>query len=133
MTKRKPGGSTFESWIDQQVREAEERGEMSNLPGHGKPIPQRHGGTMEWVAEKLRKENVDTSALLPPSLALAKEVEDLPHRLAKERSEQAVRDILLDLNTRIRAAQLAPQIGPPMRTRQVDVDATITTWRASTP
>src|SRR5687767_1074147 len=127
MTERKPAGTSFETWIDQQVREAEERGEMADLPGHGKPIPQRHGGTMEWIAEKLRKENVDTSALLPPSLALAKEVEDLPQRLAKLRSEDAVRDLLLDLNERIRKAQLAPQIGPPMRTRQVDVEATLAT------
>ncbi|MCP3802153.1 DUF1992 domain-containing protein [Allokutzneria sp. A3M-2-11 16] len=130
MTERKPAGTSFETWIDQQVREAEERGEMTDLPGHGKPIPQRNGGTMEWVAEKLRKENVDTSALLPPSLALAKEVEDLPKRLAGLRSEAAVRELVLDLNERIRKAQLAPQIGPPMRTRQVDVETTIATWHA---
>lgn len=28
----------WESWIDQQVREAQERGEFDNLPGKGKPL-----------------------------------------------------------------------------------------------
>jgi DnaJ family protein C protein 28 len=28
----------WESWVDQQIREAQERGEFDNLPGTGKPI-----------------------------------------------------------------------------------------------
>ena len=28
----------WEKWVDQQVREAQERGEFDNLPGRGKPI-----------------------------------------------------------------------------------------------
>ena len=28
----------WESWIDQQIREAQERGEFDNLPGKGKPL-----------------------------------------------------------------------------------------------
>ena len=27
-----------ESWIDQQIREAQERGEFDNLPGKGRPL-----------------------------------------------------------------------------------------------
>jgi DnaJ family protein C protein 28 len=29
---------TWESWIDQQIREAQERGDFDNLPGSGKPL-----------------------------------------------------------------------------------------------
>jgi len=36
---RKPGDpKDWESWIDQQIREAQERGEFDNLPGKGKPL-----------------------------------------------------------------------------------------------
>lgn len=28
----------FESWIDRQIREAQERGEFDDLPGAGEPI-----------------------------------------------------------------------------------------------
>ena len=33
---RKPGD--WEKWVDQQIREAQEKGEFDNLPGAGKPI-----------------------------------------------------------------------------------------------
>jgi Domain of unknown function (DUF1992) len=39
VTRRKPPGASWESWIDRQVREAEERGEFDDLPGAGRPIP----------------------------------------------------------------------------------------------
>lgn len=32
------GPRDWESWIDQQIREAQERGEFDNLPGKGKPL-----------------------------------------------------------------------------------------------
>ena len=34
----KPQGLDWESWIDQQIREAHERGEFDNLPGKGRPL-----------------------------------------------------------------------------------------------
>jgi DnaJ family protein C protein 28 len=37
MTQRKSPGD-WESWIDEQIREAEQRGEFDNLPGKGKPL-----------------------------------------------------------------------------------------------
>jgi hypothetical protein len=38
MTQRKPPGTSWETWIDQQIREAEEAGAFDNLVGKGKPI-----------------------------------------------------------------------------------------------
>jgi DnaJ homolog subfamily C member 28 len=32
------GSKDWESWIDQQIREAQDRGEFDNLPGKGKPL-----------------------------------------------------------------------------------------------
>jgi DnaJ family protein C protein 28 len=34
----KKGPRDWESWIDQQIREAQQRGEFDNLPGKGKPL-----------------------------------------------------------------------------------------------
>lgn len=129
VTDRKPPGVSFETWVEKQIRESQERGDFENLPGTGKPLPKRGGDALDWVAQKLREENVDVTGLLPPSLAIPKEIEQLPTRLAKERSEARVREIVEDLNARIRATHAAPQVGPPLRARPLDVDEVVATWR----
>lgn len=120
-----------EDWVERQIRMAQERGDFDDLPGAGKPLSKRPGGTMEWVAQKLREENADTTALLPPSLALPKEVDELPERLAGERSERRVREIVADLNARIAKAHRDPQVGPPLRIGPVDVEDAVHTWHES--
>ena len=132
MTKRKPPNVSFPDWIERQIKTAEAEGAFDNLPGAGKPIPglNRPRDEMSWVADYLRRENVDAAALLPPALALAKEVEDLPLRLSRAHSERQVREIVDDLNQRILRAHRMPQLGPPVRVRTVDVDAAISEWAA---
>ncbi len=131
MTQRKPAGVSFESWIERQLREARERGSFDDLPGAGKPLPRTGSDELAWLREKARREDLPMTALLPPSLAVAKEAEDLPARLARERSEPRVRKIVEDLNTRIDAARRGPQVGPPVRTALLDVDAVVAVWRAA--
>lgn len=114
MTERKPAGVSFESWVERQLREARERGSFDDLPGTGKPLQPASFDELAWVREKLRREDLPVSALLPPALAVAKEVEDLPARLARERSEARVRAIVADVNGRIDAARRGPQVGPPV-------------------
>lgn len=133
MTTRKPPRLSFPSFVEQQIREAERSGAFENLPGKGKPIPglgkQRH--ELAWMVEKLRAENVDVAAALPPALALAREVELLPDRVRAQPSEALVRELVTELNARIRRAHLAPQEGPPVRVRSVDVEAMVEHWRAT--
>jgi hypothetical protein len=131
MTDKKPPGMPVEHWVEHQIRQAQERGELDNLPGTGKPLPKRQGGTVEWVVRKLREENHDTSALLPPSLAIPKEVAALPDRLARIRTEREVRAIVEDLNERILAVHRAPQVGPLLRMGPLDPDEVVDDWRAS--
>lgn len=135
MTERKPARSSFPDWVEQQIRAAEHDGAFENLPGKGKPIPGlgRPRDDMAWIANKLRAENVDVADVLPPSLALAREVERLRERVRPLRSERQVRAVVDDLNTRIRRALLAPQVGPPMRVGRVDVDEVVAQWRADRP
>jgi hypothetical protein len=129
VTERKPANMPIGDWVDRQIRDAEERGEFDDLPGRGKPLPKRTGDVMEWVAEKMRAENADTKALLPPSLSLRKELEDLPGLLAAVRSEAKVREIVTDLNKRIKREILLPSGGPPLLVRPVDVEAVVAQWR----
>jgi hypothetical protein len=121
------------SWVEQQIRAADARGAFANLPGSGKPLRDldRPRSDLDWIAAKLRREDVDVSALLPPALALAREVERLPERLARERSEARVRQTVEDLNKRIRAAVLIAPPGPPVRVRPLDVDEAVRGWRAA--
>ena len=68
--------------------------------------------------------------MLPPALAVAKEVESLPDRLVRERSEARVREIVAELNTRIDVEHARPQDGPPFRVKRVRVEPTVEQWRA---
>ena len=65
MTRRKPPGAGWESWIDYQIREAQERGEFDDLPAAGKPIPDldKPFHEMWWVKDKLRREGL---SYMPP-------------------------------------------------------------------
>ena len=76
MTQRKPAGIKFESWIDRQIRQAAERGEFEDLPGHGAPLADldKPYDEMWWVKRKLRDEQL---SYLPPSLALRKDAREV--------------------------------------------------------
>jgi hypothetical protein len=133
MTDRKPPGMSAEAWVERQIRLAQERGQLDDLPGAGKPLPKRGGDVMDWVAQKLRDENHDVTALLPPSLALPKEVEALPARLMTVRTEREVREIVADLNERIMRVHRNPQVGPPLRLGPLDEDEVVADWVRSRP
>jgi hypothetical protein len=121
--------SQFRSVVDAQIRAAEARGAFDNLPGAGKPIP----GLMEpddpdwWVKDFVKRENVPAELLLPPSLALRREVEKLPETVRKLATETAVREHVEDLNHRIRRWIQIP-VGPQVPLAPVDVDEVVAAW-----
>jgi hypothetical protein len=128
MTERKPAGIRFESWVERQIREAQERGEFDNLAGAGKPLPglTGHYDDMWWVKQVVQREHL---SLLPPMLALRKEAEELLAGLADEPSELAVRDQVEDYNARVVAAIRQPRDGPlVMIPRRLDVDDVVAEW-----
>jgi GrpB-like predicted nucleotidyltransferase (UPF0157 family) len=133
-TARKPPGVSIPSWVEHQIRTAQAKGAFDDLPGKGKPIADldQPQAELAWVANYLRRENVDAAALLPPSLALAKEVEVLAERIGNIRSEAEVRRLVDDLNKRITRARALPAEGPPMRVKLVDPEATVSEWRQRT-
>ena len=129
VTERKPPGVSFESWIDKQIRLAQERGDFDDLPGAGKPIP---AGDVDdelwWVKNYLRRENLPTDSLLPTPLQLRKEIERLPDTIRGIPSEQAVRDVVAQLNLQIVEWLRAPS-GPRIPVSPVDADEVVATWR----
>jgi hypothetical protein len=119
-------------WVEQQLRIAMERGDFDNLPGQGKPI-EGLGAEHDpdwWVKKLVERENI---ALLPPALALRKEDAELGGRLDRINVETEVRREVEDFNARVRKAIYTPPTGPsgpPVITRQRDVDVEVEAWRA---
>nr|WP_221381334.1 DUF1992 domain-containing protein [Actinoplanes polyasparticus] len=120
----------YESSIDRQLREAAERGEFDDLPGKGKPL-RGHGGEYEddwWVKDWLEREGA-TAAVIPATLALRRETEDLDDKVDRLRSEREVRDHVDDLNERIGKANVGLMDGPPVVLRPFDPDRVVAAWR----
>jgi hypothetical protein len=134
MTERKPSGMTFDSWIDKQIREATDRGAFDNLPGAGKPLPNRGESDdgQSWLRDYLRREGVSTDVLLPPPLLLRKEAAGLAEAVPALPSEEDVRAAVAELNHRIKEWRLIP-VGPPIFVPLVDEDAMVAAWRAAHP
>lgn len=88
----------FESRVERMIREATECGEFDNLPGAGKPLDLTDSDDLDWwVKRKIRDENLDSSAL-------RREAQDFLESLRDIADEDAVRDILVDFNRRVREA-----------------------------
>ena len=129
MAARKPPGTSWESWIDRQIREATERGEFENLPGAGKPIPDLDKPHDEnwWIRQKLRREDL---SFLPASLVLKKQAEDAIARAMSAKSEVEVREILERINVQITQANRLGIAGPPVSFVPFNVERVVEDWRA---
>jgi len=130
VTERKPPGISWESWADAQIRRGIEQGAFDDLPGHGKPLPgiDRPRDELWWVKDKLRREGV---SYLPPTLALRKDVEDARDAIDAAATEAEVRQIVTEINERIRAANRLATSGPPMNLMPFDEEATLERWRSN--
>ena len=74
-------GKQYYDYIDEQIREAQERGEFDNLPGSGKPLKldQNPDSGDKAMAYSLLKQN----GYAPPEIELAKEI-----RTRSEKAQQ---------------------------------------------
>src|SRR5580693_231166 len=134
MTERKPRAMSWTSWIDQQIDEAKERGAFDNLPGAGRPLPDR--GDEDWgqafLREWVQREGVPVEDMLPPPLKLRKQAELLAQRGPGMRCEQDVRDAVAALNQEIMDWRRIP-VGPPIFVPLVDEEKMIGRWRETHP
>ncbi len=128
VTERKPANVNFETWVDAQIRASRERGEFDNLPGHGKPLPNLdvYADDLWWIKQLLKREEL---SFTPPALALRKSVEDLLDSVGRLRSERTVRDVVEELNGRIRHMNRIPPVdGPPSSLMPLDVERVVARW-----
>jgi hypothetical protein len=122
----------YESLVERQIREAQERGEFDNLPGAGKPLRRLSDDPDWWVKQMMQREGLDLSDAMPPAIALRKEAAGFPHSLLDLRTEESVRAVLEDFNRRVKLDRLRPVVGPfpPLLARTVDVDELVDQWRS---
>ena len=128
MTQRKPPGTSWESWIEAQIRVAMEQGAFDNLPGAGKPLPDidREYDPLWWVKQLTQREQI---SLLPPSLELLRKVERELATIEKLPDEATVRRRIAALNVEIAGINATVVDGPPTRLGKLDVDQVVARWR----
>ena len=136
MTERKPTGMSFETWVDQQITRAREDGAFEGLSLAGKPLPRRdrEQSSYDWALEWARRENGgELTGMLPTGLALRKEREELPAKVAQQRSADAVRALVQAHNERVDAYYRRPVEGVWVPVGMADVDEVLAQWRRTRP
>ncbi len=128
MTQRKPGNVSWESWIERQIREAQERGEFENLPGAGKPIPglDKPHDPLWWVRQLLERENLSIGSEV---FDLKKRIEEVMARIQNIASEAWVRRLVSDLNEEIVQFNKTQAAGPGPGIAPFSVDEVVKRWR----
>jgi hypothetical protein len=116
------------TWVDVQLRKAMERGDYDDLPGYGKPLDSLTGQHDPdwWVRRLVERERI---TVLPPSLQLRKEDEELDAHLDQLATAAEVRRSVEEFNARVRWALYRPPQGPPMVTARRDVDVEVERWQ----
>lgn len=129
MTERKPPGtgSSWEPWIEGQIRAAMEDGAFDNLPGAGKPLPNSGQGFDPdwWVNQLVKREQV---SMLPPALELLRKVKTELAAIEKLPDEATVRERVAALNLEIARINATVVEGPPTSLAMLEVDQVVSQW-----
>jgi hypothetical protein len=128
VSQKKPPGISWESFVERQIREAQDVGAFDNLPGFGKPLAEldEPEDDLWWVKSLLKREKL---SILPPSLEILRTVEQGLETIAGLRHEDEVRRAVATLNDRIRRANFAITWGPPSTVGLLDADEVVARWR----
>lgn len=112
----------YRDLVEDQLREAMERGDFDELPGAGRPLDLRDDSPDWWArskVEELRRQEHLTE--------LIRELEAKRDRIWSLPEEAAVRAAVSDLNRRIE--ELNPLLRDEEQLRLLDPDTAVSTWR----
>lgn len=118
---------SWETWIDRQVRESQERGDFDGLPGAGKPLPDLDRRDEDWWLKRmLVREGISVT---PPTIAIRVEVERALAKVGAAGEEAEVRAILAAINEKVRRINRLGAEGPPSTVMPLDVDEVVERWK----
>jgi hypothetical protein len=128
MTQRKPLETSWETWIEAQIRVAMEDGAFDNLPGAGKPLPNfgQEYDPLWWQKQLVQREQI---TMLPPALELLRKVKEELAAIEKLHDEATVRRRIAALNVEIAKVNATVVDGPPTRLGTLDADQVVAQWR----
>ena len=104
--------------VEQRIKEAQERGEFDNLPGHGKPLDledDSHVPEDLRIAYKILK-NADC---LPPELQEKKEIRQMEELLASLPDEKERYKLIKKINFRIMKLNMVGKKSPLLEEKQL--------------
>jgi Domain of unknown function (DUF1992) len=128
MTARKPPETSWETWVETQIRVAMDEGAFDNLPGAGKPLPSfgQEYDPLWWQKQLVKREQV---SILPPALELLRKVEAALAAIGMLEDEATVRHQVATLNVEITKINATAVEGPPTRLSPLHVDQVVAQWR----
>jgi len=128
MTLRKPGGTTWDSWIDQQIAHATRKGEFTTLKGHGKPLNLNKQYDEDWwIKQKMVDESLD---MAPLTLRVRRKTETWLNNCIHIYSEKKLIEEATQLNHQIERAN-AMELGPLLPQQKLDIEDLLQKWRAN--
>jgi hypothetical protein len=104
--------------VEQRIREAQEKGEFDNLPGHGKPLnldDDSHVPEDLRIAYKILK-NADC---LPPELQEKKEIRQMEDLLASLPDEKERYKLIKKINFRVMKLDMMGRKSPLLEEQQI--------------
>ena len=128
MTERKPPATSWETWVEGQIRVAMEDGAFDNLRGAGKPLPNfgQEYDPLWWEKQLVQREQI---SVLPPALELLRKVEKELATIGKLSDEASVRSRVAALNVEIARINATVVEGPPTRLGTLNADQVVAQWR----
>ena len=128
MAERKPPEKSWDSWIEELIRQARAEGAFDDLEGKGKPIPGLDAPYDPdwWVKKLLEREKI---SVLPPALEVRAKVGRALEEVWRVRNEDEVRQRVTAINAEIARANRTAAEGPPTSLAPLEPDAVLDEWR----
>ena len=128
MTERKPPERSWESWVEEQIQNAQRDGEFDRLEGKGRPIPgiEEPYDPMWWIKKLLEREKL---SVLPPALEVRAKADRMLDDVWALPSEARVVERVAAINAEIARANRTTAAGPPTTLSPLDTDTVVEEWR----